>query len=61
MAKHPNHIPIGLVSDAVVVRLVDQEQQLSFDDVEIPETSALRAWKEIATRLNPGQQEVSAR
>ncbi len=25
MGKHPNHIPIGLVSDAVVVRLVDQE------------------------------------
>jgi predicted homoserine dehydrogenase-like protein len=55
LADHPNHIPIGLVSDALVVRPVEEGQQLSFDDVLIPDTSALRAWNEIVGRLISGE------
>ncbi len=47
MAENPGHIPIGLLANAVVTRHVEPGQQLSFDDVEIPESLALHAWREI--------------
>ncbi|WP_067074988.1 NAD(P)-dependent oxidoreductase [Methanoculleus horonobensis] len=40
----PDHIPIGLLSEAVVRRHITPGSLLSFDDVEIPETLALDAW-----------------
>lgn len=51
MADHPTHIPIRLVTDAIVTRPVEPGQQLTFDDVSIPNTNAVRVWKEIATGL----------
>ena len=47
----PGHIPIGLLAHAVVVRKIEPGQQVSFDDVEIPESLALRAWLEVEQRV----------
>jgi len=49
--ENPGHLPIGLVADAVVTRRVEPGQQLCFDDVEIPDSLALRAWREIEQRV----------
>ena len=45
--NHPNHIPIGLVSSVKIKRKVKKGEILTFDDVEIPQTKALNAWKSI--------------
>ena len=46
IADNPNHIPIGLLANAVLNRNIESGQQISFDDVEIPESLALLAWRE---------------
>ena len=50
IVDHPNHIPIGLVSDAVVARSVEQGQMLMTSDLHLPDTLALRLWKGILQR-----------
>lgn len=40
----PGHMPIGLIQNAIVKRRITKGQILTFDDLEIPETLALRAW-----------------
>jgi len=52
MTDHAGHIPIGLVADAVVARNIQPGQRLTIDDVEIPDSLALRAWKEINQRVS---------
>ena len=42
---HADHMPIGLVADAIVRRRVAADQRLTFDDIEIPESLALTAWR----------------
>jgi predicted homoserine dehydrogenase-like protein len=54
IAAHPRHVPIGLVTDALVKRRVDAGQELTFEDVELPESLALAAWKAIAGRTGDG-------
>lgn len=46
IADSPEHVPIGLLANAVVTRHIEPGQQISFDDVEIPESLALHAWRE---------------
>lgn len=41
------HVPIGMVQDAVVVRPVAAGQMLSFDDVELPDTLALKISRQL--------------
>jgi len=41
----PAHLPIGLMRNVVMKRTVEPGQLLSMDDVEIPETLALKAWQ----------------
>jgi len=48
---HPNHVPIGLMKDAVVKRDVPEGAILTFDDVKIPESLALSAWKSIEAKV----------
>ena len=48
--KHPNHVPIGLLADAVFVRDVKAGEIVTFDDVNLPDTLALKVWKEIRER-----------
>jgi len=47
MTEHPGHMPLGLVHNALVKRTVEPEQILTFQDLEIPDSLALRAWEEI--------------
>lgn len=48
LADNPTHIPIGLLANAVVTRNIEVGQQLSFYDVQVPESLALSAWRQIA-------------
>lgn len=41
----PDHLPIGLMRDAVVKNTIEPGQMLTLDDVEIPKTLAYRAWQ----------------
>lgn len=45
----PGHVPIGLLAGAAVTRRVEPGRRLTFEDVEVPESLALRAWKEVAS------------
>lgn len=51
--ENAGHVPIGLLADAVITRPVMTGQQLSFDDVELPDSLALRAWRETERRALP--------
>ena len=42
-----NHIPIGLMSDVTLRKDVAVGERLSFDDVDIPDSLALRIWREM--------------
>jgi predicted homoserine dehydrogenase-like protein len=42
----PGHLPIGLMQDARVRRRVRAGEVVALDDVELPESLALRAWLE---------------
>jgi predicted homoserine dehydrogenase-like protein len=46
--ENPDHVPIGLLSDAVIRRTIKPGQQINFNDVEIPPSLALDAWLECA-------------
>ncbi len=57
---HPGHLPMGLVADAVVRRKIHAEETLALDDVDIPDSLALRAWREIEGRaLTQGPAKVA--
>lgn len=46
-AEVPDHVPIGLLANATLRRPVLEGQLITFDDVVLPETLALQAWREI--------------
>lgn len=46
IAEHGGHLPIGLLADATVRRSVRRGDILVFDDVDLPESLALNAWRE---------------
>lgn len=41
----PEHLPVGLVSDLIIKRKVEPGQVLEFNDVEINDSLALKAWQ----------------
>ena len=45
---HPGHCPIGLLQNAVVQRRLEAGQLVSLDDVELPDSAAVRAWGAIS-------------
>ncbi len=47
IADNQGHVPIGLLADAVVTRHIEPGQYISFGDIELPESLALRAWQEM--------------
>jgi predicted homoserine dehydrogenase-like protein len=51
IADNLEHIPIGLLADAVITRDIAVGQQLCFDDVEISQSLALSAWRQILASL----------
>ena len=42
-----NHVPIGLISNVTLKRKVAKGEMITFDDLEMPKTLALKAWKSI--------------
>jgi predicted homoserine dehydrogenase-like protein len=49
--EHKNHIPIGLMADVTLKRDVKAGEILSFDDLDVPDTMALRAWQSIVSKI----------
>ena len=47
IADHPDHVPIGLLDGARLVRPVAAEATITRDDVELPESRALELWRGI--------------
>lgn len=47
LKERKNHIPIGLLYDAIITKNVDEGHVLTFSDVDIPQTLALKAYKSI--------------
>lgn len=47
IADAPNHVPMGLVQNAVIRRDIEPGQVLSFDDVDLPDTLALHIAREL--------------
>ncbi|MCP5556362.1 MAG: NAD(P)-dependent oxidoreductase [Verrucomicrobiaceae bacterium] len=50
ISEVPDAIPLGLIENARIVRHVERGQTLTWDDVELPETEALKAAKELRKR-----------
>ncbi len=48
--EHPDHVPIGLLNQAVLKRPLEEGQIVRFEDVELPDSLALRAWHEILSK-----------
>ncbi|WP_409303468.1 NAD(P)-dependent oxidoreductase [Peribacillus sp. SCS-155] len=51
MKEHIGHLPIGLLVNAVITRPIEAGQIISMEDVEIPDSLALKAWKEIKQKV----------
>jgi predicted homoserine dehydrogenase-like protein len=43
----PNHVPIGLIQNAVVRRTIAPGQTITFDDVDLPDTLALKIARQL--------------
>lgn len=54
IADCPNHVPIGLMSKVQLKRNVEEGEIITFDDIDIPDSLALKAWRstlsEVATK-----------
>jgi len=48
---HPGHVPIGLLNNAVIRSAVSRGQILTWDDVEVPDSLAIEAWKGIEKKI----------
>lgn len=46
IAEQPDHVPVGLLSQAHIKRNIEPGQVITFDDIEIPESLAYKAWNE---------------
>jgi len=49
--EHKGHVPIGLMDNAIIKRPVAAGVELTFDDVELPDSLAVRAWKSIEKKV----------
>lgn len=47
MADHPDHVPIGLLYDAVITRSIRRGELLTFRDVDLPDSLALDIWSKL--------------
>lgn len=62
IADFPGHLPIGLLQGAVMRRSLKRGDIFGLDDVELPESLALRAWLDIEARaLGTGNARAAAR
>lgn len=61
ISHHPNHVPIGLVSHAVIRRRVAADQPLSMDDIDLPDNLATQAWLSTVRCLREASDDSEAR
>ena len=47
----PDHVPIGLLADAVVKNSIEPGQRIRFQDVDLPDSVALVAWRTICDKV----------
>lgn len=55
ITDHPSHVPLGLLSSAVIEQPVERGEVLTFDGVAVPDSPGLQAWRnahlnDVATR-----------
>ncbi len=50
IAEYPDAAPIGLLEEAVVRQKIEPGQHLTFHDVDLPDSLALRAWQTVMER-----------
>ncbi|SFD66758.1 Predicted homoserine dehydrogenase, contains C-terminal SAF domain [Lentibacillus persicus] len=46
ISGNENHVPIGLLVNALITNKVKEGEIITFDDVELPESLAFKAWQE---------------
>jgi predicted homoserine dehydrogenase-like protein len=51
IADTSGHLPIGLLADAVIKHPLKRGDIIGMDDVELPDSLALQAWREIEKRV----------
>jgi predicted homoserine dehydrogenase-like protein len=44
-ADHPDHVPLGLLDGARLLRHIDAEETITLDDVDLPDSRALELWR----------------
>jgi len=49
--EHKGHVPIGLMGNTVIKRIVKRGEELTFDDIELPDSLAVKAWKSIEQKV----------
>lgn len=47
ITEHPEHIPIGILQNATITRAVEPGQMISYEDVDIPDSMAVRIVKDL--------------
>jgi predicted homoserine dehydrogenase-like protein len=55
IADTAGHVPIGLLADAVIKRPLKRGDIIGMDDVELPDSLALRAWVDIERSVLNGR------
>ena len=50
IARHPDHVPIGLLADAEFVKPLKAGETVTFDHVRLPDSLALEIWRNIAQK-----------
>ena len=46
ISEHPNHVPVGLFAGVTIRNPIKKGQMITFDDVDISDSLALRIWKD---------------
>jgi len=52
--EHQGHVPIGLMKDVIIKKAVAAGDELTFDDIELPDSLAVKAWKSIEKKVLKG-------
>ncbi|CAN5628857.1 SAF domain-containing protein [soil metagenome] len=55
IAENTDHVPIGLIVNAVLKNSVEPGQLITFSDIDIPDSLAFKAWKETLELLVPAE------
>lgn len=58
LADRPDHVPIGLLEDVEVKSSVPAGKVLTWGDVDLPDSLALKAWRGIMNSCDPRGEEV---